>query len=256
MTVLARFFEVRYGGNRGFHAVDIMDHVVGQFDLYLGQSTLLAYAAAYLAGLLVSLTPCVYPVIPITVACIGGQDRVSGTRGLVLSLFFVSGLALTYTALGLLAAVTGKLFGTVQSSPWTQGLLGTLFLFMALAMLDVFHISFEKYVPGSLISQRRTGYLGSFVIGATSGLILGPCTTPVLAVILGIVAARQDALFGASLLFVFSLGMGSLLILVGTFTGMLASLPKSGPWMVAVKKISGFVMLAVGAYFLYSAVTS
>ncbi len=236
--------------------MDVIDHIVGQFDLYLGQSVFLAYAAAYLAGLLVSLTPCVYPVIPITAACIGSQGKVTGTRGLVLSLFFVLGLALTYTALGLLAAMTGKLFGTVQSSPWTQGFLGMLFLIMALAMLDVFQISLERYLPRSMTTPRSKGLFGSFAIGVTSGFILGPCTAPVLAVILGVVAARQDALFGASLLFVFSLGMGSLLILVGTFTGMLASLPKSGSWMVAVKKISGFVMLAVGAYFLYSAITS
>jgi cytochrome c-type biogenesis protein len=234
--------------------MDIVEHFVGQFDLYLGQSVLLAYAVAYLAGVLVSLTPCVYPVIPVTVACIGGQGDVSGRRGLVLSLFFVLGLALTYTALGLFAAMTGKLFGSVQSSPWTQGLLGLLFVFMALAMLDVFQISLEQYLPRSVTSRRNSGLFGSFVIGVTSGLILGPCTTPVLAVILGVVAARQDALFGASLLFVFSLGMGTLLILVGTFTGLLAGLPKSGAWMINVKKISGVVMLAIGLYFLYSAV--
>ncbi len=234
--------------------MDMIEHFVGQFDLYLGQSVLLAYAVAYLAGVLVSLTPCVYPVIPVTVACIGGQGNVSGRRGLVLSLLFVFGLALTYTALGLFAAMTGMLFGTVQSSSWTQGLLGMLFVFMALAMLDVFQISLEKYLPRSVTSRRSSGLFGSFVIGVTSGLILGPCTTPVLAVILGVVAAKQDALFGASLLFVFSLGMGSLLILVGTCTGLLAGLPKSGAWMIAVKKISGAVMLAIGVYFLYSAV--
>jgi|WetSurMetagenome_2_1015567.scaffolds.fasta_scaffold30596_1 cytochrome c-type biogenesis protein len=240
---------------RGFRIMDIIEHLVGRFDLYLGQSVLLAYAVAYLAGVLVSLTPCVYPVIPVTVACIGGHGETSGTRGLVLSLFFVLGLALTYTALGLFAAMTGKLFGTVQSSPWTQGFLGMLFVFMALAMLDVFQVSLEKYMPRGMTSLRRTGLFGSFAIGVTSGFILGPCTTPVLAVILGVAAARQDALFGGSLLFVFSLGMGSLLVLVGTFTGMLAGLPKSGAWMVVVKKISGVMMLAVGVYFLYSAVT-
>ena len=101
-----------------------------------------------------------------TVACIGGQGNVSGRRGLMLSLFFVLGLALTYTALGLFAAMTGKLFRKPsQSSPWTQGLLGMLFIFMALAMLDVFQISLEKYMPLSVTSRRRTGLLGSFVSG-------------------------------------------------------------------------------------------
>ena len=91
------------------------------------------------------------------------------------------------------------------------------------------------------------------MIGLTSGFVLGPCTAPVLAVILGVVAARQSVFFGGSLLFAFSLGVGSLLVLVGTFAGILASLPKSGAWMTGVKKLSGIVMLAAGAYFLYSA---
>jgi thiol:disulfide interchange protein DsbD len=144
----------------------------------------------------------------------------------------------------------------VQSSPLTLGILGGLFILMGLAMLDVFQISLEKYVPRRLTSQGRTGLFGSFLIGVTSGFILGPCTTPVLAVILGVVAAKQNLLFGGSLLFAFSMGMGSLLILVGTFAGLLVNMPKSGAWMVIVKKGSGVVMLAVGTYFLYSAFIS
>jgi thiol:disulfide interchange protein DsbD len=233
--------------------MEMIDQLIGQFEFYLGQSLLFAYIAAYLAGVLVSFTPCVYPVIPITVAVIGGQGDLSGARGFVLSLFFVLGLALTYTALGVFAALTGKLFGTIQTSPLTLGVLGGLFILMGLAMLDVFQLSLERYAPRGLSGGNRKGIFGSFMIGVTSGFILGPCTAPVLAVILGVVAARQSVVFGGSLLFVFSLGVGSLLVLVGTFAGILAGLPKSGAWMTGVKKLSGIVMLAVGAYFLYSA---
>jgi cytochrome c-type biogenesis protein len=233
--------------------MEMFDQLIGQFEFYLGQSLLFAYVAAYLAGVLVSFTPCIYPVIPITAAVIGGQRDISGARGFVLSLFFVLGLALTYTALGVFAALTGKLFGTIQTSPLTLGALGGLFILMGLAMLDVFQLSLERYAPRGLTGGNRTGIFGSFMIGVTSGFILGPCTAPVLAVILGVVAARQSVFFGGSLLFVFSLGVGSLLVLVGTFAGILASLPKSGAWMTGVKKLSGIVMLAAGAYFLYSA---
>jgi len=233
--------------------MEMIDQLIGQFEFYLGQSLLFAYIAAYLAGVLVSFTPCVYPVIPITVAVIGGQGDLSGARGFVLSLFFVLGLALTYTALGVFAALTGKLFGTIQTSPLTLGVLGGLFILMGLAMLDVFQLSLERYAPRGLSGGNRKGIFGSFMIGVTSGFVLGPCTAPVLAVILGVVAARQSVVFGGSLLFVFSLGLGSLLVLVGTFAGILAGLPKSGAWMSGVKKLSGIVMLAVGAYFLYSA---
>lgn len=234
--------------------MEMIEHLIGQFEFYLGQSLLLAYGAAYLAGVLVSFTPCVYPVIPITAAVIVGQGDVSATRGFVLSLFFVLGLALTYTALGVFAALTGKLFGTIQTSPLTLGVLGGLFILMGLAMLDVFQLSLERYAPRTLTGGTRKGIFGSFMIGLTSGFVLGPCTAPVLAVILGVVAARQSVFFGGSLLFVFSLGVGSLLVLVGTFAGILASLPKSGAWMTGIKKLSGIVMLAAGAYFLYSAV--
>ena len=233
--------------------MEMIDQLIGQFEFYLGQSLLFAYIAAYLAGVLVSFTPCVYPVIPITVAVIGGQGNLSGARGFVLSLFFVLGLALTYTALGVFAALTGKLFGTIQTSPLTLGVLGGLFILMGLAMLDVFQLTLERYAPRGLTGGNRKGIFGSFMIGVTSGFVLGPCTAPVLAVILGVVAARQSVVFGGSLLFVFSLGVGSLLVLVGTFAGILAGLPKSGAWMNGVKKLSGIVMLVVGAYFLYSA---
>lgn len=234
----------------------MMDPFVGDFEVYIGQSVLLAHVGAYVAGLLVSFTPCVYPVIPLTVAVIGGQENASGARGFVLSLFFVLGLALTYTALGVLAALTGKLFGTIQTSPVTMGVLGALFILMGLAMMEVVQISLERFVPRGLSAKNRRGNLGSFLVGLTSGLVLGPCTTPVLAVILGVVAAKQSMPYGASLLFAFSLGMGSLLILVGTFAGLLANMPRSGAWMSAVKKGCGVAMLAVGAYFVYSAVIS
>lgn len=231
----------------------MVEHLVGQFEHHLGHSFLLAYAAAYLAGVVVSFTPCIYPVIPITAAVIGAQGGVSAGRGLILSMSFVVGLAVTYTAIGMFAALTGKLFGTIQASPWTQGALGILFLLMGLAMLGVFHLSLERFMPGPGAATGRKGIAGSFAIGLTSGFLLGPCTAPVLAVILGVVAARQSVFFGGSLLFVFSFGVGTLLILVGTFTGILAGLPRSGAWMTGVKKLSGVVLLAAGAYFLYSA---
>lgn len=231
----------------------MVEQLAAQFESHLGHSFLLAYAAAYLAGVLVSFTPCVYPVVPITAAVIGAQGGVSAGRGFALSLSFVLGLAVTYTAIGMFAALTGRLFGSIQASPLTQGALGILFILMGLAMLEVFHLSLERFMPRPRAGAGRKGIVGSFAIGLTSGFLLGPCTAPVLAVILGVVAARQSVFFGGSLLFVFSFGVGTLLILVGTFTGILAGLPKSGAWMTGVKKISGVVLLAAGAYFLYSA---
>lgn len=234
----------------------MVEQLAAQVEAHLGQSFLLAYAAAYAAGVAVSFTPCVYPVIPITAAVIGVQGGVSAARGFALSLSFVLGLAVTYTAVGMFAALTGRLFGSVQASPVTQGVLGILLMIMGLAMLEVFHLSLERFMPHAGAGTGRKGVLGSFVIGLTSGFLLGPCTAPVLAVILGVVAAKQDVLFGGTLLFVFSFGVGTLLLIVGASAGLLAGLPKSGAWMVTVKKLSGIILLAAGAYFLYSALIS
>ncbi|NPV03558.1 MAG: hypothetical protein HPY67_02375 [Syntrophaceae bacterium] len=233
----------------------MIEAITGDFEHYLGQSAVLAYAAAYLAGVLVSFTPCVYPVVPVTAAVIGAHGRVSWRRGFALSLSFVLGLAVTYTALGMAAAMTGKIFGAAQSSPLMLGAIGILFLLMGLAMLGVVPLSLERFAPRSPAGAGRKGITRSFVIGLTSGFLLGPCAAPVLIGILGVVAAGQSVLFGGALLFVFSLGVGTLLLLVGTFAGILISLPRSGAWMVAVQKGSGIVMLAAGAYFLYSAVS-
>ncbi len=234
----------------------MVEQLTGHFEHYLGQSWLIVYAAAYAAGVLVSFTPCVYPVIPITAAVIGAQGGASPARGFVLSLSFVLGLAVTYTAIGMFAALTGKLFGSIQTSPVTHAVLGVLLILMGLAMLEVFHLSLERFLPRPGRGTDRKGIAGSFVVGMTSGFLLGPCTAPVLAVILGLVAAKQNVFFGGTLLFVFSFGVGTLLLLVGTFTGILAGLPKSGAWMTRMKKASGIVMLAAGGYFLYSAVIS
>ncbi len=240
---------------KGAH-MGILEQLAGSFEAWLGHSILLSYAAAYAAGLVTSLTPCVYPVIPVTVACIGGQENRSAGRGFFLSFIYVLGVAATYTALGIAAALTGKLFGTIQSGAFTQLLLGGLFVVMGLSMLGVFHLARDFSAPLRNRASGATGAAGTFLLGLTSGFILGPCTTPVLSVILGVVAARQSIVFGGSLLFVFSLGVGTLLLVIGTFTGLLASLPRSGAWMSRVQKGSGIILIAMGVYFLYGALAA
>ncbi len=231
----------------------MLQDLINNLEVYLQGSYLLAYVAVYAGGVLVSLTPCTYPVIPILVAYTGAYGGVSKIRGLLMSVFYVLGMALTYTILGGFAALTGRLFGEIQSSPWTYFLVANLCIFMGLAMLDVFSFSFQPHFAATAGGKCQRGILGCFLLGAASGVIMGPCTAPVTAVLLGYVATRQNLFLGFSLFFVFSLGMGTLLILVGTFTGLLASLPKSGLWMVRVKKLFGWVLIAIGEYFLITA---
>jgi len=222
---------------------------------YLNGSLSLSFLAVYLAGVLVSFTPCMYPVIPITLAYIGARGSGSKTRGFVLSLIYVAGVAVTYTILGAAAALSGKLFGLIQSSPLTYLFIGNLCIIMGLSMLGVFSFSLRT---SDFITRRQNvknpgGLISSFLVGAASGLVMGPCTAPALAVVLGYAATRQNVPLATGLLFVFALGMGTLLILVGTFAGLLAGIPKSGAWMVRISKVFGWMLLLTGEYFLVHA---
>ncbi|HLA29230.1 MAG TPA: cytochrome c biogenesis protein CcdA [Syntrophales bacterium] len=232
-----------------------METLLDIFYLYIADSSFLAFPAVYLGGILISFTPCVYPVAPITIAFIGAHSAGSRWKGFRLSLVYVLGLALTYTFLGGIAALSGRLFGQIQANPWTYFFLANVCILVGLSMLGVLLLPWKT--PEFLIKlqprEKKRGALGSFLVGAASGLVVGPCTAPVLSVLLAYVSTRQNAIFGMSLLFVFSLGLGTLLIVLGTFAGLLSSLPGSGEWMTMVNRLSGWILLAMGEYFLINA---
>ncbi len=215
----------------------------------------LAFAAAYLGGLIISFTPCTYPLIPVTVGFIGAQGAGSKLRGFVLSVFYVTGMAVTYAALGAVAALSGRLFGQMQTTPLIYFIMANICLIMGLSMLDVFRISIP--IPQRLLkySGGKKGFVTSFILGAASGFVIGPCTAPALGVLLGFVALKTNIWMGVGLLFVFAFGMGTLLILVGTFAGFLSSLPRSGVWMTYVTRVFGIVLIGAAEYFLFTAGT-
>lgn len=206
---------------------------------------------AFATGVLVSFTPCVYPMIPITIGIIAGrEERPSLTRSLALSCIYVLGLAIVYAALGVVVGTVGAAFRNVLMSPYV--LVGVAALFVALA-LSMFGL-YELQVPASLATRLQSvggaGALGVLLIGMVSGIIASPCTAAPLAGILAFVAVSGDAVKGFLLLFAFAWGMGLLLIVVGTSAGALKSLPKSGEWMVDFKHLFGFVFLGVALYFV------
>ncbi len=227
-----------------------METFLSQIDTSLQSSLLLSLVVAYFGGVLASLTPCVYPMIPITAGVIG-HANIGGTklRGFLLSLIYVLGMALTYAGLGVFAAATGQFFGAVNTSPWTLLLVGNIILVLGLGMLDVFQM---PTIAGRF-ANRRLGLAGIFLAGITSALVAGPCTTPVLGTLLAYTASSRSLALGGLLLFVFSLGMGALLLGVGTFSSFLAALPRSGAWMEKIKKGMGFMMLGLAQYFLIKA---
>ena len=232
----------------------MVENFVGGLSAYLQESVFLSFLAVYLGGVLISFTPCIYPVVPITVAFIGARGGSKG-RSFFLSLIYVLGMAVTYTILGVVAALSGKLFGQIQSNPWTYFIIGNICILMGLSMFDLFALSLRTpdFITRMQSKKRMEGVAGGFLVGAASGLIMGPCTAPVLAVILSYAATRQNVAFASALMFVFAFGMGTLLILAGTFAGLLAGIPKSGAWMVRISRLFGWILLGAGEYFLIHA---
>ena len=225
--------------------------MVGGLSASLSDHPLIAVVTLFGAGLVTSLTPCIYPMIPITAgilsgASVGQQSRARTAR---LTVAYVTGLALFYAILGLIAGLSGSLFGTVSASPWARFAIGNLLLVFGLAMLDVIPVVAPERLMRWAGSLSGGSYPAVFLLGATSGIVAAPCGAPAFAAVLTWVASTRSGVLGFVYLFVFSLGMTALLAVVGLFSGAVAALPKAGIWMVWVKKAAGVIMLAMAEYY-------
>lgn len=212
---------------------------------------LAAMAALFGAGLVTSLSPCIYPMIPITVGLIGGTARRDAPRRRVLglTLTYVLGLALLYALLGLLAGLSGTLFGTVSSNPWVRLAVGNLLIVFALGLLDVVPMNAPQRLTAWAGGLSGGSYPAVFLLGATSGIVAAPCGAPAFGAVLTWVAATKSGVLGFVYLLVFSLGMTAVLAVVGLFSGTLAALPKPGSWMVWIKRAAAVVLLLVAEYY-------
>jgi thiol:disulfide interchange protein len=211
----------------------------------------LTFLLVFVFGVLTSFTPCIYPMIPITLAILGVRTQ-SSTRwqGFLLSVTYVLGIALTYALLGLTAAKTGALFGQVLAHPLVTALIVVTFALMALSMFGLFEVQAPAALRDRLAMYRTgPGYGGAFVSGLIAGIVASPCVGPVLVSILAYVATTQNTLLGFSLLFVFALGLGQIFILLGTSSTLLQRLYRAGPWMARIKFLFGIVMLAMAAHY-------
>src|SRR6266404_1507789 len=204
----------------------------------------------FLGGLALNLTPCVYPMIAITVSYFGGQGgERNARRAFVSSLIYCLGIVLTYSTLGLIAALTGSLFGSALQSPFV--LVGIALLLVALA-LSMFGL-FELQPPQALMQKAtglssKAGYIGVFFLGAVIGVIAAPCLAPFVVALLAFVGQTGNPWLGWWLFFALALGLGVPYVVLGTFSGLLTRLPKSGMWMVWVKRVFGVALFAVAAW--------
>lgn len=220
------------------------------FEAAVAQGPIYAAGIALLGGLLVSLTPCVYPMIAITVSVFGARESRSHWHGLGLSSAFVLGIVAMFTPLGVVAGMTGSLFGSALQSPWVLSGIAVLFLAMSASMLGAFEIALPAALTNRLAEVGGVGPKGAFGLGLVCGLIAAPCTGPVLTGILTWIAQTQSAGAGAAAMAAFSLGLGFPFLIVGTFA---VRLPKSGAWMVHVKSILAIVLAVVALYYLGTA---
>ena len=205
---------------------------------------------AFFLGFLLSLTPCIYPMIPITIGILQSQASSSMGRNFLLSMTYIFGIATTFALLGIVAASTGKMFGSFMNNPLVILSIIALLIYLAGSMLDLY----DLYIPRFLQPKNRSSQGGSlisiFMFGAISGTVASPCLSPGLLLLLTLVTNLGNIFLGFFLLFSFGIGLGIPLLIIGTFSGSLSMLPQAGSWMVDIKQFFGFIMLATCFYFL------
>jgi thiol:disulfide interchange protein DsbD len=214
-----------------------------------GKGLLLSFLLVFLGGLALNLTPCIYPLIPITISYFGGQA--GGKRGSLLghALFYVLGMALTYSFLGVLASFTGSLFGSALQHPPVLIVIAAIMVALALSMFDLYEIRMPSFLSNMAGTSRR-GLFGTLFMGLTVGIVAAPCIGPFVLGLLTYVGDRGNVLLGFALFFVLALGLGLPFVFLAVFSGSISRLPRSGSWMVWVRKIFGFILLAMAVYFL------
>lgn len=215
------------------------------------RSGLLAFLGIFVVGLALNLTPCVYPMLSVTVSLFGRQEETRAARSFSRAGLYVLGITTMYGALGVAAAFTGGLFGAALQSPWVLTGIGVLLLALALSMFGAYEITLPAAVTARLgAAQRAPGLLGTYLSGLVVGVFAAPCIGPPTVALLAFVGAQGDPFFSLAAFTVMGLGLGAPYLVLGTFSGLLAKLPKSGVWMVWVKKVFGVVMVGAALFYL------
>lgn len=205
----------------------------------------------FLMGILMSLTPCVYPMIPITVGILQSQKKSSMGRNFVLSLVYTMGIATTFAIAGVFAALTGSVCGAFMKNPFFVLLIVALLAYLGLSMFGLYDMYVPKFMRnGSQKNINGGSFISIFLFGVASGSVASPCLSPGLALLMSIVATIGSYVMGFLLLFFFGLGLGIPLVIIGTFSKALDTLPRAGMWMVEVKKVFGFMLFGMCFYYL------
>ncbi len=209
------------------------------------------FLALFLGGLLLNLTPCVFPMLGVTVSIFGARAKQPLPKVFATAVLYVFGICVTYTALGVVAALTGGLFGSALQSVWVNLVLGGLMLVLSLSMFGLYEMQPPAWVMDRLGGAQATNFAGAFLSGLGVGVIAAPCVGPFVVAVLALVAQKHSVLFGVQTMFTLSLGLGFPYLFLATFSNLLQALPRSGDWMVWVKHSFGVIMASIGLYYLF-----
>ncbi len=218
--------------------------------MFRERGLLLTFLALFFIGLALNLTPCVYPMLSVTVSIFGGQNDSNLLRVFSKALVYVLGIATMYSVLGVLASFSGELFGSWLQHPWVLGGIGVLLFALALSMFGLYEIQIPYWLASRIGTGTSTGYIGVYFSGLVVGVFAAPCIGPPIIALLAFIGAQGDPVFGFWSFFVLSMGLGLPYLILGTFSGLLPKLPRSGVWMVWVKKVFGVVLVALALFYL------
>ncbi len=208
------------------------------------------FITIFFIGLALNLTPCVYPMLTVTVSIFGNQTDSNILRVFSKALIYVLGIATMYSVLGVLAALSGGLFGSVLQSPWVLFAIGVMLFALALSSFGVYEITLPYWLTSKLGGTQSTGFIGVYLSGLVVGVFAAPCIGPPVIALLAFVGAKGDVFFGFWSFFILSLGLGLPYLILGTFSGLLTKLPRSGVWMIWVKKLFGVVLVGVALFYI------
>jgi thiol:disulfide interchange protein DsbD len=214
------------------------------------RGTFVAFLAIFLVGLALNLTPCVYPMLSVTVSLFGGQSETNAVRVFLKAVTYVLGIATMYTVLGVSAALSGTLFGSWLQSPWVLGGIGALLIGLALSSFGLYQIQMPYWLTSKLGGTTGTGMISLYLSGLVVGVFAAPCIGPPVIALLTLVSSKADPVFGFWVFFTLSLGLGFPYLILGIFSGMLKKIPRSGAWLVWVERIFGVMLSAAGLFYL------
>ena len=228
-----------------------MDSIMSALEQAMAGYTFLVIPLVFLGGVATSLNPCVYPTIPVIIGYISGQKDQPRWKGLSLALTFVVGLAATYVLLGITASFVGSVLG-ISPAGWMY-IVAAVCILVGLYMAGLLPLNFATWAPAQSRWSQMSGFIGAFVLGMLFGLVASPCAVPILTLILAVIAQKGQVAYGSMLMFVYAVGHGLPLVILGAVAGALTSLERFSRYSVVIQRVGGWVLIGVGVYFIWAA---